>query len=77
NFIGGARIAAVTLFLKSIEAASSEALPYLILQATQQEVDAAAEAAARAYPNNRHQPASRPADFHETIAADLDAHDND
>ncbi|MBF3262872.1 aldehyde dehydrogenase (NADP(+)), partial [Pseudomonas aeruginosa] len=45
NFIGGARSAAGTFFLQSLDAASGEALPYRFVQATPEEVDAAAEAA--------------------------------
>ena len=74
NFIGGARSAAGTLFLQSLDAASGEALPYRFVQATPEEVDAAAEAAASAYPHYRQLPASRRAEFLDTIAAELDAH---
>ncbi|MCT4957351.1 aldehyde dehydrogenase family protein, partial [Pseudomonas aeruginosa] len=77
NFIGGARSAAGTLFLQSLDAASGEALPYRFVQATPEEVDAAAEAAASAYPHYRQLPASRRAEFLDTIAAELDALDAD
>ncbi|WP_132625012.1 aldehyde dehydrogenase (NADP(+)) [Pseudomonas aeruginosa] len=77
NFIGGARSAAGTLFLQSLDAASGEALPYRFVQATPEEVDAAAEAAASAYPHYRQLPASRRAEFLDTIAAELDALDDD
>ena len=77
NFIGGARSAAGTLFLQSLDAASGEALPYSFVQATPEEVDAAAEAAASAYPHYRQLPASRRAEFLDTIAAELDALDDD
>ncbi|HFJ9811112.1 TPA: aldehyde dehydrogenase family protein, partial [Pseudomonas aeruginosa] len=77
NFIGGARSAAGTLFLQSLDAASGEALPYHFVQATPEEVDAAAEAAASAYPHYRQLPASRRAEFLDTIAAELDALDDD
>ena len=76
NFIGGAS-AAGTLFLQSLDAASGEALPYRFVQATPEEVDAAAEAAASAYPHYRQLPASRRAEFLDTIAAELDALDAD
>ena len=77
NFIGGARRTAGTLFLQSLDAASGEALPYRFVQATPEEVDAAAEAAASAYPHYRQLPASRRAEFLDTIAAELDALDDD
>ncbi len=77
NYIGGARSAAGTIFLQSLDAASGEALPYRFVQATPEEVDAAAEAAASAYPHYRQLPASRRAEFLDTIAAELDALDDD
>ncbi len=73
NYIGGARSAAGSVVLRSYNAYTGEALPYRFVQATAQEVEAAAEAAAAAYPVFRNLPASRRADFLEAIAAQLDA----
>ncbi|EPL14432.1 putative aldehyde dehydrogenase, partial [Pseudomonas sp. CF161] len=50
NYIGGARSAAGNHTLHSHDASSGEALPYRFTQATEAEVDAAARAAAAAYP---------------------------
>ena len=77
NFIGGARSAAGRITLHSHDASSGEPLPYSFIQATAEEVDAAARAAATAYPAYRQLPASRRADFLEAIAAQLDALDDD
>ncbi|MDD2052314.1 aldehyde dehydrogenase (NADP(+)) [Pseudomonas putida] len=77
NFIGGARSAAGRFTLHSHDASSGEPLPYSFIQATAEEVDAAARAAATAYPAYRQLPASRRADFLEAIAAQLDALDDD
>ena len=77
NFIGGARSAAGHFTLHSHDASSGETLPYSFIQATAEEVDAAARAAATAYPAYRQLPASRRAEFLEAIAAQLDALDDD
>ncbi|NVZ78434.1 aldehyde dehydrogenase family protein, partial [Pseudomonas gingeri] len=73
NYIGGTRSAAGSVVLHSHDASSDEALPYRFIQATPQEVDAAARAAASAYPTYRALPASRRAEFLEAIASQLDA----
>lgn len=73
QYIDGARSAAGTLQLRSHDASTGEALPYSFLQATEKEVDAAARAAASAYPAFRTLPATRRAEFLEAIAAQLDA----
>ena len=77
NYIGGARSAAGTVTLRSHDASTGEALPYSFMQATGEEVDAAAQAAAAAYPAFRALSASRRAEFLEAIAAQLDALDDD
>ena len=46
NYIGGSRSAAGTVKLQSVDASTGEALPGTFVQATPQEVDAAAKAAA-------------------------------
>ncbi len=73
NYIGGTRSAAGTLTLHSHDAHTGEALPYAFIQANAAEVDAAAQAAAAAYPAFRNLPASRRADFLDAIATQLDA----
>ena len=73
NYIGGTRSAAGTLALHSHDAHTSEALPYVFIQANAAEVDAAAQAAAAAYPAFRNLSASRRADFLDAIATQLDA----
>ncbi len=50
NYIGGARSAVGGIILNSHDASTGEALPYSFVQATAQEVDAAVQAAAAAYP---------------------------
>jgi NADP-dependent aldehyde dehydrogenase len=77
NYIGGARSAAGGIILNSHDASTGEALPYSFVQATAPEVDAAAQAAAAAYPAFRHLPATRRAQFLEAIAAQLDALDDE
>ena len=72
NFIAGSRSAAGTTSHQSFDATTGEALPFNFIQATAQEVDAAAEAAARAYPLYRALPASKRAEFLEAIADELD-----
>jgi alpha-ketoglutaric semialdehyde dehydrogenase len=76
NYIGGARSAAGNIILHSHDASTGEALPYSFVQATAQEVDAAVQAAAAAYPDFRNLPATRRAQFLEAIAAQLDALDD-
>ncbi|WP_248796355.1 aldehyde dehydrogenase (NADP(+)) [Pseudomonas sp. MWU13-2105] len=73
NYIGGARSAAGTITLHSHDAGSGEPLPFVFTQATPEEVGAAAQAAAAAYPLFRTLSASRRAEFLEAIAAQLDA----
>ena len=77
NYIGGARSAAGSVTLHSHDATTGEALPYTFTQATADEVDAAARAAAAAYPAFRGLPASRRAEFLDAIAEQLDALDED
>ena len=73
NYIGGERRAAGTVEHKSLDASSGEALPYTFIQATPEEVDAAAQAAAAAYPIYRNLSAERRAEFLDAIADELDA----
>ncbi|XLX40597.1 aldehyde dehydrogenase (NADP(+)) [Ectopseudomonas mendocina] len=73
NYIGGERHAAGTVEHKSLDASSGEALPYTFIQATPEEVDAAAQAAAAAYPTYRNLSAVRRAEFLEAIADEIDA----
>jgi alpha-ketoglutaric semialdehyde dehydrogenase len=77
NYIGGERRAAGTVQHKSLDASSGEALPYTFIQATPEEVDAAAQAAAAAYPTYRNLSAVRRAEFLEAIADEIDALGND
>jgi NADP-dependent aldehyde dehydrogenase len=77
QYIGGTRSAAGTLTLRSHDANTGEALPYSFIQATEEEVSAAANAAATAYPAFRTVPPGRRAQFLEAIAAQLDALDDD
>ncbi|WP_154618408.1 aldehyde dehydrogenase family protein, partial [Pseudomonas syringae] len=73
NYIGGARSAAGQTRLQSLDASTGEALPGDFIQATAEEVDAAAKAAAAAYPAYRSLSAVRRAEFLEAIADELDA----
>ncbi|MBV7551796.1 aldehyde dehydrogenase (NADP(+)) [Pseudomonas sp. PDM28] len=73
NYIGGQRSAAGSIKLQSVDASTGEALPHDFFQATPQEVDAAAHAAALAYPAYRSLSAERRAQFLDTIADELDA----
>ncbi|MBV6821928.1 aldehyde dehydrogenase (NADP(+)) [Pseudomonas sp. PD9R] len=77
NYIGGARSAAGSITLRSHDASTGEALTFSFVQATEEEVHAAAQAAAAAYPVFRSLPATRRADFLEAIAAQLDALDDE
>lgn len=76
HYIGGARSAAGALTVHSFDATTGEALPYSFTQATVEEVDAAAQAAAAAYPAFRNLPADRRAEFLEAIATQLEALDD-
>ncbi|WP_434700862.1 aldehyde dehydrogenase (NADP(+)) [Pseudomonas sp. D1-36] len=73
NYIGGARSAAGQTRLQSVDASTGEALPHEFVQATEQEVDAAAKAAAAAHPIYRSLSAARRAEFLDAIADELDA----
>ena len=77
NYIGGARSAAGKVIVRSHDASTGEALPYAFMQATAEEVDAAAQAAAAAYPTFRTLSAIRRAEFLEAIATQLEALDDD
>ena len=76
NYIGGGRSAAGTVILRSLDATTGEALPQRFVQATAEEVDAAANAAAAAFPAYRSLPAERRAQFLDAIADELDALDD-
>ncbi|MGL6244210.1 aldehyde dehydrogenase (NADP(+)) [Pseudomonas sp.] len=73
NFIGGQRAAAGTIIVKSVDASTGEHLPYSFHQATFEEVDRAALAAAGAYPVYRSLSAAKRAEFLDAIADELDA----
>ncbi len=73
NYIGGARSAKGTVIVQSIDASTGEALPFEFHQATEDEVNAAAQAAASAYPEYRALAASKRAEFLDAIADELDA----
>ncbi len=73
NYIAGSRSASGTTAHQSFDATTGEALPFKFIQATAEEVNAAAEAAAAAYPEYRALAASKRAEFLETIADELDA----
>ncbi len=73
NYIGGQRSAEGSVIVKSVDAVSGETLAYDFYQATLQEVDRAAVAAANAYPAYRALSAERRAEFLEAIADELDA----
>lgn len=73
NYIGGQRSAQGNIQLESLDATTGEPLPGLFSQATEMEVDAAAKAAAAAFPAYRSLPAWKRADFTEAIADELDA----
>ncbi|MFJ4197803.1 aldehyde dehydrogenase (NADP(+)) [Pseudomonas sp. NPDC089534] len=76
NYIGGRRSAVGKVKLQSIDACTGEPLPCDFFQATAEEVDAAAQAAAAAYPAYRSLSAERRAQFLEAIADELDALDD-
>ncbi len=73
NYIGGQRSASGSTLVYSVDASTGENLPYTFYQATEQEVDQAATAAAAAYPEYRSLSAARRAEFLEAIADELDA----
>ncbi|VVO42539.1 aldehyde dehydrogenase (NADP(+)) [Pseudomonas fluorescens] len=73
NYIGGLRSAAGTVIVNSVDASTGETLPHDFYQATLEEVDAAAKAAAAAYPAYRNLSAERRAQFLEAVADELDA----
>ncbi|MHC8362144.1 aldehyde dehydrogenase (NADP(+)) [Pseudomonas sp. LS2P72] len=73
NYIGGQRSAAGEIIVNSVDASTSENLPYSFHQATLEEVDSAARAAATAYPTYRSLSAERRAQFLDAIADELDA----
>ncbi|MDI6949823.1 aldehyde dehydrogenase family protein, partial [Serratia sp. Se-RSmG] len=73
QFIGGVRRATGQAALRSVDARTGQALPEAFHQATEAEVDAAALAAAAAYPSYRALSAARRAEFLEAIAEALDA----
>ena len=73
NYIGGQRSANGSVKLQSVDATTGQALPQDFYQATPEEVDAAARAAAQAYPAYRALSAARRAQFLDAIADELDA----
>jgi NADP-dependent aldehyde dehydrogenase len=77
QLIGGARSAAGSVVLRSLDAFTGEPLQRTYLEATKEEVDAAAVAAMTAFPGYRALPASRRAEFLDAIAAEIDALDQD
>ncbi|MBF8670250.1 aldehyde dehydrogenase (NADP(+)) [Pseudomonas putida] len=72
NFIGGARSAAGTVHLQSVDARTGEASPVTFTQATAEEVDAAANAAEQAFISYNNLAPERRAQFLEAIADQLD-----
>ncbi|MGY2258234.1 aldehyde dehydrogenase (NADP(+)) [Pseudomonas sp. SDO55104_S430] len=77
NFINGQRSAAGHGSLQSFDATTGEPLPGFYSEATREEVDAAAQAAATAYQPYRTLPATRRAAFLDAIADELDALDEE
>jgi alpha-ketoglutaric semialdehyde dehydrogenase len=73
NYIGGRRSANGTLQLQSLDASTGEPLPGTFFQASEAEVDAAAKAAAAAYPIYRNLSAEKRATFLDAIADEIDA----
>ena len=73
NYIGGQRSALGETRLQSLDASTGEPLPHLFVQATEAEVDAAAKAAAAAFPRYRNLSAEQRASFLDAIADELDA----
>ena len=76
NYIGGQRSAQGSVIVNSVDATTGQALPYDFYQATAQEVDRAACAAAAAYPAYKRLSAERRAAFLDAIADELDALDD-
>ena len=72
NFIGGSRSAAGTVTVQSLDASTGEALPVLFYQATPEEVDRAANAAAEAFVPFRQLSPERRAEFLDAIADEID-----
>ena len=77
NYIGGARSAAGDIVCTVTTPVPVKPCPIRSCKPPCEEVDAAAQAAAAAYPIFRNLPASRRAEFLEAIAAQLDALDDD
>lgn len=75
QFINGGQVAASGVVLYSLDATTGERLPYTFREATAGEVDAAASAAAAAYPAFRALSPERRARFLDAIADGLDALD--
>ncbi len=73
NIIGGVFSAAGSVVHSSHDATTGEPLPYTFIQASAEEVDAAAKAAAEAYPAYRSLPATQRATFLDAIADEIDA----
>jgi alpha-ketoglutaric semialdehyde dehydrogenase len=73
NYIGGRRSAEGNVRLQSLDASTGEPLPGYFHQASANEVDAAARAAAAAYPLYRNLSAERRAQFLDAIADEVDA----
>lgn len=73
NFINGKRSAAGSISLQSLDATTGEALPLSFMEATRDEVDAAALAASGAYHAYRTTTAQQRATFLDAIADELDA----
>ena len=76
NYIGGQRSAQGSVIVNSVDATTGQALPYDFYQATAQEVERAACAAAAAYPAYKALSAERRAAFLDAIADELDALDD-
>ncbi|MEZ2873718.1 aldehyde dehydrogenase (NADP(+)) [Pseudomonas lundensis] len=77
NYIGGQRSAQGSVIVNSVDATTGQALPYDFYQATAQEVDRAACAAAAAYPAYKALSAERRAAFLDAVADELDALDDE
>lgn len=73
NYIGGQRSVEGSVIAKSVDASTGETLGYDFHQATLDEVDPAARAAATAYQTFRELSAERRAEFLDAIADELDA----
>ncbi|WP_341796061.1 MULTISPECIES: aldehyde dehydrogenase (NADP(+)) [unclassified Pseudomonas] len=76
NFIGGQRSAAGSVRLQSVDARTGEALPVAFIQATPEEVAAAAQAAEAAFAEYNAMAPERRAQFLDAIADQLDALDD-